>query len=460
MHCAGTRSRHTCGGVILWSFVVLVVCCSAFSADLTGKTPQEVYAVYEKAITDYDIETYFGCLSSGQQETPKATHQQLMMAKRLGVTTQNIKVEDCQIEGETAMLKLRGNQGQGSLEMVNEGGVWKINGAEKWGEAAQEEEAAPVVEAFATAGLQQPGAGDPEIARLAWKVLEDCDKVLTQAANAKKMMSEGAISKTKVESSHSAALAKANADDLKEQLGMAREAEKLAAEALKEAAATLEKVEDIRREIERQREEERKAAEAAEAARLAQEERVLKEQQYKEQVKKEMGMAEAAHAKSRILLKQHSYQEALDALEGQLKTYETEEGKEVMGILIERCTRLKGLKDFVVERLNTSPFRWGWGLNAATAMDVIGADNRGVKLKGRTVDWSQVSAGQMLKFIDHYLKPPESKKLSLKALASQSMAAAIFCYENNRTAQQAAFTQSTVELFPRYGDDLRRLIPQ
>ncbi|MFC1463171.1 hypothetical protein ACFLQU_06185, partial [Verrucomicrobiota bacterium] len=429
------------------------------AADLTGKTPQEVYAIYEKAIVDYDIDTYFDCLSMGQQETPKETHQQLMMAKRLGVTTQNIKVEDCQVDGETARLKLKGDQGIGALEMIKEAGVWKISGAEKWGEAAQED-VASVVESHATAGLQPPGAEDPQVKRLAWKVLEECDKALTEVAKVKRCMSEGSIAKAKVESAYSPALARANANDLTEQLGAAREAKKLAVEALKEAEATLEKVEDMRKEIERQREEARRAEEAAAAATLAEEQRVLKEQQHKELAKKEMGMAEAAHAESLILLKQHSYKEAVDALEGQLKGYETEEGKEVMGILIERCTRLQGLKDFVIERLNASPYRWGWGLNSATAMDVIGADNLGVKLKGKTVDWSQVSSLQMLKFVDRYLKPPESKKLSLKVLAGQNMAAAIFCYENKRPAKRAGYAQKTAELFPRYGEDLRRLIPQ
>ena len=383
----------------------------------------------------------------------------MMMAKRLGVTTQNIKVEDCQIEGETAVLKLRGNQGTGALDMVKEGGVWKINGAEKWGDAAQEE-VAPVVESYATAGLQPPGADDHEIKRLAWKVLEDCDQALTQAAKVKRSMSEGSISKTRVETSHTAAMAKANAQDLRESLDAAKEAQKLVSEALKEALTALEKVEEIRRTVEEQREAERRAKEAAEAAEKAEKERLLREEQHKELVQKEMGMAEAAHAESLILLKQHSYKEAIDGLKGQLAGYKTEEGKAVVEILVERCTKLKELKDFIIERLNASPYRWGWGLNAATAMDVIGADNKGVKLKGKTVDWSQVSGAQMLKFVDHYLNPPESKKLSLKVLAGQYMAAAIFCYENKRPAKQAAYTQKTAELLPRYGEDLGRLIPQ
>ena len=443
----------------LTGLLAVGIACSAWGADLAGKTPQEVYAIYEKAIVDYDIDTYFDCHSREQQQTPKTTHQQLMMAKRLGVTTQNIKVEDCEVEGDTARLKLKGDQGTGTLEMVKEGGVWKINGAEKWGEAAQEE-LAPVVESHATVGLQPPGVDDPPVKRLAWQVLEKCDEALTELAKAKRCMSEGSISKTKVESSYSAALAKANAQDLREQVGAAREAMKVAAEALKEAEETLGKVEDIRKEVERQREEERRAAEAAAAAAKAEEARILKEQQHKELVQKETVMAETAHAESLILITQHNYKEAVDALEGQLKQYQTAEGKEIMGIFIERCSRLQGLKEFVIERLNDSPYRWGWGLNAATAMDVIGADNLGVKLKGKTVDWSQVSSAQMLKFVDRYLRPPESKKLSLKVLAAQNMAAAILCYENKNPAKQAAYTQKTAELFPKYAEDLRRLIPQ
>ena len=113
---------------------------------------------------------------------------------------------------------------------------------------------------------------------------------------------------------------------------------------------------------------------------------------------------------------------------------------------------------FIIERLNADPFGYGLG-KGAFARDALGADEFGVKTSGKTIPWSEILTWQMKKFVDHYLIGPESEKVKLKVLGEQSLAAAIFCYENGGTEAAAAYAEKAVLSCPTLEQEVERLVP-
>ena len=82
---------------------------------------------------------------------------------------------------------------------------------------------------------------------------------------------------------------------------------------------------------------------------------------------------------------------------------QTDEGKEAAATATRRLVLLRDLKAYVIKQLAKKPYSWGW--LSATQVDVLGADENDVLLKGRSVPWAQVSAAQMFRFVQHFIVP-------------------------------------------------------
>jgi len=183
-----------------------------------------------------------------------------------------------------------------------------------------------------------------------------------------------------------------------------------------------------------------------------------KNEQRQALIEDEISKARAARDDVKSLVKQHKYEEAFRTLNARSLSFETAEGREEFGTLVERYERLHKLKLFIVDGLNAEPFSWGWGWGAQST-DVLGADEFVIKIKGRSVPWPEVSAAQMMKFIRNYLA---KRDVGLREMGQQNLNAAIFCREfvGGEAADRAAreFAEKAVDLLPNLAEDVDRLL--
>ena len=90
------------------------------------------------------------------------------------------------------------------------------------------------------------------------------------------------------------------------------------------------------------------------------------------------------------------------------------------------------------------------------SVDVLGADESNVKIKDRSIPWTEISTAQMKKFIDHGLANP---KLRVREQGDQNLAAAIFCFENAAVKYAAIYAKTAVDPCPDLQDEVKRLLP-
>lgn len=217
----------------------------------------------------------------------------------------------------------------------------------------------------------------------------------------------------------------------------------------------LAKVETKKKAILDEREAIRKAEEAAERARREEEERKRKAEEYKALIEKETAELEIARAASSVLLKEHKYAEAIESLKTATANFQTELTNSV-SLTIEHYGYLKDLKTFLIERLTSKPFRWGWGTGIAV-QDILSADGTGILLRTRRVPWSEVSIAQMLKIADHYIV---DKELKLREIGKYNIATAILChYFELPQSKIKLYIQRAVDIYPQIKPEIQRLFP-
>ena len=192
---------------------------------------------------------------------------------------------------------------------------------------------------------------------------------------------------------------------------------------------------------------EKKAAGEAEAKRKAEEHQAL--------VDAELAKVKGAREANAPLIKENQYKEACAAVCSAAGGLETDEGKKALAAVTNRISLLVDLRAFVIKNLNAEPYKWGW-VSGAASLDVLGADETGVKLPGRTVPWSQVSVAQMLRFVKRAVGNPSVLR---RELARMTLAAAVFCYENGGMKPAAEFAGKAVNLNADLQDAVKQMMP-
>jgi hypothetical protein len=175
-------------------------------------------------------------------------------------------------------------------------------------------------------------------------------------------------------------------------------------------------------------------------------------------IQAEIKSVDSAQEDCMPLITQHRYQEAAAKLETHSREVKTDEGKDALKAAIERCSRLQSLKIFVIERLNAEQFPWGYlDPDTHAALDVFGADEKDVKVRGKNVGWTTISAAQMKKFIDRALA---NEKLPIKTQAEQSFAAAVFIVVNGGDKAAKPYLDKALDLAPSLKVDAKQLLPK
>lgn len=181
-----------------------------------------------------------------------------------------------------------------------------------------------------------------------------------------------------------------------------------------------------RAEIERQK----KAEE--EAARLqAEEERKQREREEHEAlVKSEMEQVKLDRSNQQENFILNDYATIVKNLKNSLKSYQSDEAKDALKIIIDRYAALETMQKELIDCINKNRFSWGWG-SGASARDIVKASERGLTLNDSAAvhPWKAVGTFQMLKMINHYIELRDTLQTTKKALA---MGAAIYCDEHSR----------------------------
>jgi hypothetical protein len=145
------------------------------------------------------------------------------------------------------------------------------------------------------------------------------------------------------------------------------------------------------------------ALESLRKTRAEEEERQRREAAHKALVEEELARVELLHAGVEQMVKQYRFAEAARNIEKQAREFKTDEGRRTAEAFVERYRLAAAVIPYLTAKLNAAPYAWGWERAKDMYEDVLGADENGVKLRGRQVPWLRVSLPQVLRFVEKYV---------------------------------------------------------
>jgi len=296
----------------------------------------------------------------------------------------------------------------------------------------------------------------PEPRLLGWKVITEVRKIAQNETRAREIEVAALKARGEAASAKTSRKAKPKAVELAGMVKSTATLETETGDALKSAEEALAKVEKIKEKVQAEREAQRKAEQEA-ARRKAEQERERRERERRQAlIENELELARAAWKDVVPLVKLQKYEEALRSLTVQKPKFQTDEGNEGLQVSIDRCERLQGLLLFLVKRLNARPFKWGW-IQERSTEDIIGADKRSVKLRGRRVPWPEVGVRQMVQFIKKYVSTRD-REVKPREMADQCLGAAIYCRVHGGTELAEAYAERATGLTPSLAREVKRLL--
>jgi len=160
----------------------------------------------------------------------------------------------------------------------------------------------------------------------------------------------------------------------------------------------------------------------------------------------------------------NQFAEAADALKKRLAGLETPEGQADAKAAEDRCRLLEEMKLFLIAALQEKPLAWGWFTATGGQLDISGASEKGISVRGRLEPWSAVNVRQMLKFIDSYIKSETGREKAggKRGWARLHLAAAVYCYLQGDRAYEMArqYAALAVQNDSRLEAEAARLMPE
>jgi hypothetical protein len=170
----------------------------------------------------------------------------------------------------------------------------------------------------------------------------------------------------------------------------------------------------------------------------------------------EVRQAAALVSQSKASIPAFAFAEALVPLENAQAGFTTAPGREALAVPVERLKRLQSLKTQLINGLNKSPYRWGWGTTAADSQDITGANETGLKITKGIVPWKDVPIPQLMKIIDHLGKT--ERRLSSER-GEDTIALAILLDELGMKTQASERVRDAITINRYMADAARRLLP-
>ncbi len=306
---------------------------------------------------------------------------------------------------------------------------------------------APAVPVSVPAASRPAGADDPlapiraqlrgveELARTARSAGERAESILRRG----ELLRDGILKATSLEG-----VARPQRELREQQADMDRQ-ERLVGEWLVEARTALDAVDGRVRAVRQQIEEERRVAEQR---RLEAERQAREAAERAAVVDLARRSAEAARA--------WKFRDALTEATRVRDGLEFPDSRGAAEILVDRYTRLSGLQTFLVQELGRQPFSWGWGHAGGAREDILGANDKGVRLRAREVPWNQVGIVQYLAIAEHCIGRPTVRR---SQQGEHYLALAIFCDEFGGDEAARRYRDRAVNLYPPLDAVADRLLP-
>lgn len=193
-------------------------------------------------------------------------------------------------------------------------------------------------------------------------------------------------------------------------------------------------------------EEERRAREEAERKRQA-------EEAHRTLVASEIQRGAETHRAVLPAIKKFRFKEALDTAKGFQEQMKTPEGRAAVQPGIDLCTRLVAFKQFLIEQMSGESYRWGWG-EGASARDIIGANEDGVRHSTGATAWTDISMKQLLKIIDKYVN---NEKLGAKVQGEQCLGASLLLRDLEAGEPAELYGRRATQHVPSLEGELTRL---
>ena len=169
----------------------------------------------------------------------------------------------------------------------------------------------------------------------------------------------------------------------------------------------------------------------------------------------DMARLETLRRRNQNLLKAHSYEALARAVDQEAKQCESDPGRAAFVVAAERYRKLEWLKGYMIEQIQATPLRWGWGLGNVT-LDVTGADARGVQVKGQLVRWERVSTAQFAKWGGIYAA---QAGLPGRTVGAIQLAMAVFYSVHGAVEKAEALKQNALSDWKRLREEADRLLP-
>ena len=239
-----------------------------------------------------------------------------------------------------------------------------------------------------------------------------------------------------VQTSKNAAKATEDTGALRELASQAAETAAMAKTRFESLVIIHKRVMAIRQEFDKAEEARIEAEKAAEKARIEAENAERERQAIIARIAFESQQAKNDRADVRALFDANSYEEALVQLKQRAATYQTDQGKAAIQVLIGRYEYLVRMKEALIAKIKETRYPWGWGFGSASR-DIETANEKGVVVKGSSTPypWSAVTTPQMLKLVDYYLA---SGTLKARTRIDMAFGAAIYCDEFGQQGRERA----------------------
>lgn len=299
-------------------------------------------------------------------------------------------------------------------------------------------------ESDATTGQQAAPSGEPRIKQLGCQVIAAAGALNVEAENVTETVARAEATRAKFLAARTSRDAAPLLNKLENLATAAATSRNLAKQALQLAKAAIAEIlkTKVDMEADRKKREEREQQRQMEASRRT-------------NIQREISKVKETGRVLRELALLYDFDKLFNTLRDQLGNIEAEQARTARKKLEDRYTRLRDLHAFLIERINSNPFRWGWG-TANSACDITGADEKVIRITGGSAAWSDVTLRQMLRIINHYLS---NRALSSRIRATHFLGAAILCHENGQMAHALAYARKATDLWPRLEEERRRLLP-
>ena len=201
----------------------------------------------------------------------------------------------------------------------------------------------------------------------------------------------------------------------------------------------------------------KKEMEDREKARRAEEERLRAEAERQAKIEAELRQVEKMQSEIAELVSQFDFDGMAEVLSEVKEGLESKDALQRIALSEDRVTRLVDLWRFLITRLNEDRFRWGWDRGRGVREDVLGADKKGIKLRGRAVTWDKVGTARIIEFVEHYL---EKRGVRPSTRGKYYLALAVFCAEQGGDAVARQYVTKALGAAPYLDDEAEGLFPR